>query len=261
MLRTYIFNERENNWIEENIAILNHDLGAILDEEERVIHIWRGPKSSKEKFRKGISAIKVLIEKNPGLDLKLKLLDKKLPIKVKETLSQLLQGVAKDDEFSKYTISRFISIRLYLISLLISIIFPIVSLINLASFASWIASDSNFIVMAEYYDKWLAISLALIIIAIFSFGISIIIGILEQDYSVIVFSTIGFLICIGVALYLQQGIFIFIFQEGSTDLIYLINSYDLSLFLILIAGSIAIFEIPNIIKLRSFIKTYKKFIF
>lgn len=261
MLRTYIFNERENNWIEENIAILNHDLCAILDEEERVIHLWKGPRSSKEKFRRGINAIELLMKQDPLLELRIELSEKKFPIKVKEKLDQLLQGVTQEDEFSKYSLSRFISIRLYFFSLLISIILPLISLINLASFLSWGPSGINFIVMAEYYDYWLALSLILVIITIFSFCISILIGILEQEYQVIIYSTVGLLICIGIALYLQQGIFIFAFQEGSTQSRYLISSYDLLLFFSLIAGSITIFEIPNILKFRSFIKIYKKFIF
>jgi hypothetical protein len=261
MLKAYIFNEFENSWIEENIAILNHDVCAILDEEQHIIYIWKGLKSSKVKYRKAIKAINILLEKNPDLPLKLENSDKNFPSQIKGKLNQLLQGIAQEKAFSKYLFSRFFSIRLYLISLLIAVILPLISLINLATFISWIPFDNNFTVMAEDYTNWLKISSILIIIAAVSFIMAIFIGIFEQEYQTIIFSSVGLLICIGITLYLQQGIFLFIFQEGSTDSIFLINNTDLYLFFSLVAGNVAIFEIPNIIKLRSFIKTYKKFIF
>ncbi|GAG89414.1 unnamed protein product, partial [marine sediment metagenome] len=40
------------------------------------------------------------------------------------------------------------------------------------------------------------------------------IGIIEIEYQVIIFSLLGVLVCSGLIIYLQQGLFLFLFQEG-----------------------------------------------
>lgn len=49
MLRTYIYNEDKKVWLEEETLLL-HDLCAILDEDDKILYIWNGPKSSPERF-------------------------------------------------------------------------------------------------------------------------------------------------------------------------------------------------------------------
>ena len=61
MLKTYIFNEPNKRWVEENTSLLYHDLCAILDEERKIIYLWNGPKSSKERLNKGYKLLENLI--------------------------------------------------------------------------------------------------------------------------------------------------------------------------------------------------------
>jgi hypothetical protein len=89
----------------------------------------------------------------------------------------------------------------------------------------------------------------------------IIIGIIEVEYQVIIFSLIGVLVCSGLGIYLQQGIFLFLFQEGSSSSIYVITQNDVIEFLTVVVLGIIVFEIPNVIKLISFVKIYRKFVF
>ena len=93
------------------------------------------------------------------------------------------------------------------------------------------------------------------------FILNIIIGLYEMEAQVIIFSLMGLIICSGILLYLQQGIYLFLFQEGSTSTLYLIKIQDITLFYIIILSAIAIFELPNLLKLISFIRTYRKYIF
>jgi FtsH-binding integral membrane protein len=89
----------------------------------------------------------------------------------------------------------------------------------------------------------------------------IIIGIIESEYHAIIFSLVGVLVCSGLIIYLQQGIFLFLFQPGHSSSIYYISQNDINEALIIIFSGILVFEIPNIVKLFSFIKIYRKFVF
>ena len=89
----------------------------------------------------------------------------------------------------------------------------------------------------------------------------IILGIIENEYHVVVFSLLGVLVCSGLTIYLQQGIFLFLFQPGSSSSIYYISQNDINESLIIVLSGILVFEIPNILKLISFIKIYRKFVF
>ena len=261
MLRTYIFNNIDNIWIEEKSTLLKHDICAFLDEDQQAIYIWKGPKSTKEKYRRAISAIKPLIQGGTTFHLTLNDIDQKFPPYIQTRLDELIKAKSDGDERSKYLFSHFITIKIYFILLLINIILPLVSIINLASFFNWTSLGSNYMVIAETYNYWFSFSSLMILISIISFSASIIIGIFEQEYQVIVLSSIGLIVCIGLLIYLQQGIFLFAFQEGSTESTYLIKKTNLYLFLGLISTVEATFLIPNIIKLIAFLKTYKKFIF
>jgi hypothetical protein len=95
----------------------------------------------------------------------------------------------------------------------------------------------------------------------FLFLINLIIGITEMESQVIIFSFGGLAICVGIFFYLNFDIFLFIFQDGSTLTNFLILKSDLLFFILIITLSVLIFEIPNIYKLISFLKTYRKYIF
>ena len=261
MLRIYIFNGDDNIWIEEKLTLLKHDICAFLDEDHREIYIWKGPKSTKEKYRRAISAIKPLIESRTTFHLTLNDTNQKLPPYIQTKLNELIKTKSDEEERSKYIFAHFITIRFYFILLIISIVLPLVSIINLAAFFNWSSSGGNYVVMAEAYRYWLNFSSLMILITILSFSGSIVLGIFEQEYQVIIFSSIGLIICMGLLIYLQQGIFLFTFQEGSTESSYFIKKTDLYLFISVIIAVTAIFLIPNIIKLITFLKTYKKFLF
>ncbi len=53
MLRTYIFNDSKSKWVKEDRHLLSHDTCVILDEENEILYLWRGPKNSKRRFKKG----------------------------------------------------------------------------------------------------------------------------------------------------------------------------------------------------------------
>jgi len=260
MLKTYIFNDANKNWIEEPSSLLYHDLCAFVDDERNIIYIWNGPKSSQERLNKGNEVLKNLVSYYPSIDFKVSILNKKVPDYVQIRLDKMLNAIKHEEkkEFDKF--SRFITLRLYFIFLLLALIFPIISFLNLGTSLVWRKTGQNFEVSSELYDSWLSVSLLLSILTIISFAIILTIGIVEIDYKIITYSIIGVIVSSGIAIYLQQGIFLFLFQDGSTTSIYYIRQSDILLFLIIIFFGIATFEIPNLIELINFLKVYRKFI-
>ena len=262
MLKAYIFDEANKKWIEENKSLLYHDLCAILDEDRNIIYLWNGPKSSQERLKKGYGLLENLMSKYPTINFQLLILKKGVPSYIQDRIDIMLNEIKYKDKKDYYNFTRFTTLRFYLIFLLVSIIFPFLSFLNLVSSLSWTKIDGNLVIRAEAFNNWLLISFILIIIALISFSIMIIIGIIEIEYQVIVFSLLGVLVCSGLIIYLQQGIFLFLFQGGSPfPSIYYIRQNDMVEALILIVLGIIVFEIPNMIKLITFIKTYRKFIF
>jgi len=253
MLKTYIFDEANKNWIEEQSSFLYHDLCALLDEERNIIYIWNGPKSSRER-------LKNLVSNYPNINFQISILNEEVPnyvqIKLDKMLSEIKQEVKK--EFDKF--SRFITLRLYFIFSLPALILPLASLFNLSTSLGWRITGYNYEVSSELYDNWLLISLLFMIFTIISLAIILIIGIIEIDYKIITYSIIGLVVSTGIAIFLQLGIFLFLFQDGSTASIYYIKQNDVLLFLLLIVFGIAIYEIPNLVELFNFIKVYRKFI-
>jgi len=261
MLKTYIFDEANKKWIEEDKSLLYHDLCAILDEEHNIIYIWNGPKSSQEKLKNGYGQLETLLSYYPTLNFKLSILKRKAPIHIQDRIDIMLKEINYEDEKDYYKFSRFTTIRLYLIFLLGSIILPILSFINVLTSLSWTKIEANFEIGAGAYLNWLSFSLILMIISLILFSNMIIIGIYEIEYQVIIFSLLGALVCSGLIIYLLQGIFLFLFQEGSSSSIYYIKQTDIIEFLIVIVFGIIVFEVPNVIKLISFVKIYRKFVF
>jgi len=261
MLKTYIFDDANKKWIEEDKSLLYHDLCAILDEERNIIYLWNGPKSSQEKLKKGYSLLETLMSYYPTINFKLSIIKKKVPNDVQNRIDVMLNKIKQEEKKDYYKFSRFMTLRLSFIFLLCSIILPFLSYANLVFSLSWTKSDSNFEIGAEAYKNWLQFSFILILASLIFFSIMIVIGIIEIEYQAIVFSLLGVLVCIGLVLYLQQGIFLFLFQEGSSSSIYYFRQNDIIEFLIIITLGIIIFELPNTIKLISLMKNYRKFIF
>lgn len=261
MLKTYIFDDANKKWIEEDKSLLYHDLCAILDEEHNIIYLWNGPKSSQERLKKGYGLLETLMSNYPTINFQLSILKKKVPGYIQDKIDLMLSEIKQKKEKDYYQFSRFTTLRLYLIFLLVSIILPILSFLNLASSLSWTKIGINFEIGAEAYNNWLLISFILIIVSLIFFSLMIFIGIIESEYQVIVFSLLGVLVCSGLTIYLQQGIFLFLFQSGHTSSIYYINQNDIYESLIIVFSGLLVFEIPNMVKLISFIKIYRKFVF
>ena len=259
MLRSYIFNESKSSWIEEDQRLLLHDVCVFLDETNKKTYIWNGPKSSKEKFKKGYELVGEILSNYPDLKLQLIVLKKDIPINIESKLNSMLES-AKKEEITTLLFSRLSTIRFYFIFLLGVIILPIIALANLSLSLLWPVSNGNYEVSSALYEMWINTSKILMIITLILFILNIIIGIIEIENQVIIFSTAGLIISIGIVIYLNFGIFLFLFQEGSTLTDYLISREDLFFFLFLNLIAILIFEIPNLYKFVSFLKTYRKFI-
>ena len=261
MLKTYIFDEANKKWIEEDKSLLYHDLCAILDEERNIIYLWNGPKSSQEKLKKGHRLLETLMSSYPTINFNLSIVKKRVPSHIQDRIDVMLYHIKHENKKDYYKFSRFTTLRLFLIFLLVSIILPVLSFVNLVSSLSWTKIDANYEIGAEAYNNWLLISFILIIISLIFFSIMIIIGIFETEYQAIVFSLLGVIVCSGLVIYLQQGIFLFFFQAGSSSSIYYYRQNDIVEFLVVVGIGIIVFEIPNVIKLISFLKIYRKFVF
>lgn len=261
MLKTYIFDDANKKWIEEDKSLLYHDLCAILDEERNIIYLWNGPKSSQERLKKGYGLLKTLMSSYPTINFELSILKKKAPGYVQDKIDLMLSEIKQKKEKDHYQFSRFTTIRLYLIFLLLSIILPSLSFLNLVSSLSWTKIGTNFEIGAVEYNFWLFVSFTLIIASLIFLCMMALIGIIESEYQVIVFSLLGVLVCTGLSIYLQQGIFLFLFQPGHSSSIYYISQNDIYESLIIVFSGILVFEIPNMVKLISFVKIYRKFVF
>jgi hypothetical protein len=260
MLRTFIYDESKSHWIEEEQNILSHDILAILDEDKEIIYLWNGPKCSKKKFRKGYKQIKSLVSNYPKLNIQFVMSKNNFPIDIQTRLNQILDSFKlRKDKILKF--SRFMTIRIYSISIILAVLFPIILIVYLSTSLFWPFFAGYYEVSSIVYSNWINYSKILTIVIIIILSINILIGIIESEHQIIIFSLIGLIISIGLILYLNQGIFLFLFQEGSSLTNYIISQKDILLFLFLNLMAIMIFEIPNIYKLISFFKTYREFIF
>ncbi|MHA1914033.1 MAG: hypothetical protein ACW986_15480 [Promethearchaeota archaeon] len=260
MLRTFIFDDSKSHWLEEESNLLSHDICVVLDEEKGILYIWRGPKSSKNRFKRGYKQLKGVIPNFPDLDLQVMLTKKDFPFEIQTKLKAMLETTIQERS-TTLLFSRFITIRIYFVFLLVTIVFPIISLLNLSSSLTWKTSNGNVEVENQIFQMWVNISQILILVTIISFFISLVIGITEVENQVIIFSIIGLLICVGIYFYLDFGIYLFLFQEGSTVDNFIILRRDIIIFISLNALLILFFESLNIYELISFLKTYRNFIF
>jgi len=259
MLRTFIFDEAKSHWIEEEQRLLSQDICAILDEENVILYLWNGPKSKKKKFRQAYKKLKQLLSNYQDLNIQLILSKKNFPMQIQNKLNSFLDSM-KSGEKMNLKFSRFTTIRIYFISIIIAVLLPILSFLNLSTSFFWSRFLGNYEVNNINYTNWIGFSKIITLITLIFFSINLLIGIIEYENQVIVFSLCSIIISIGIIIYLNQGVFLFLFQEGSTPTTYFILPRDIFIFLLLNLTALLIFEIPNIIKLLSFFKTYRKFI-
>ncbi len=261
MLRTFIFNEKNENWIEEEENLLLHDSCVLLDENVRIAYLWNGPKTTPQKREKAKESIQRLLSKYPAEFLEIKFLEEKVPEHVQKQIDQMLLGLEEEEEKAKLIFTHLTTVRLYFFLTILSLILPIAAVINLFLSYSWPSSNGNVVVSASTYNFWINISMWLYVVTAGAFLIMTIISAWEQDFEAVIFSGVGLLISTGIVLYLSQGIFLFAFQEPSTQYIYYISIIDISLLITAILLPTLIFEVPNGLKLRNFYKVYKEFIF
>ena len=259
MLRTFIY--QDEHWVEETEHLLLHDCVAFLDEEERTVYLWNGPKSTQERLEMSYDSVTDLMMGLPDDSLQLTVLLDNIPEKIQNKIDVMFEGVRKERESQKRTFSSLISIRIYLIFSILTIIFPLFSILNLQNFLYYPVSGG---VTQIYYTNFTAhftISSVLTILPLIFFIFNLIITSYERDYKATVLALTGVVTCIGILLYLSQGIYLFIFQPGWTSTRYLILQSDLFAFFALNVFAVLIFEIPNIMKLISFIRTYHRYVF
>ena len=259
MLRTYIFDQDKKVWLEEE-SLLLHDLCAILDEDKQNLYIWNGPKSSPERLEKGYTLIEKLLLNHPNLDLKLIKLQKKIPPHIKKKIDAMLASIESDeDDFLQFT--RFSSIKIFFISTLAIITLSMLSLLNIIQHSNLLNWDGTIAIKPAHYETWINISQFLILVSLILFIINLSIGIFESEHQVIVFSSAGIIICIGIILYLNQGIYLFLFQERSSSSFYVIARSDVNWFFITILLAESMYLVPNSYKLAIFVRQYHEYIF
>ncbi|MFX1279940.1 MAG: hypothetical protein ACFFA3_11025 [Promethearchaeota archaeon] len=260
MLRTFIFDDSKLHWVEENHHLFSQDICALLDDEEEIVYLWRGIKASKKRFKKGYNQIKELISSFPELDLNFMMAEKNFPTQVKEKIDTMLEST-KEERIGNLLFSRFITIRIFFISLSCVVILPIIYTLSLSSSLLWTTNGENYEVSSNIFQLWIANSKIFTIIIIICLSLNLLIGVIESENQVIVFSIVGLMICVGLFIYINFDIYLFLFQAGSTSTRYLILRRDIWYFIIIIISSLLVFEIPNFAKLIVFLKKYKKFIF
>ncbi|MFX1312022.1 MAG: hypothetical protein ACFFHD_05370, partial [Promethearchaeota archaeon] len=154
MLRTYVFKESKSCWIEEDRRLLLHDVCVFLDETNKKIYIWNGPKSSKEKSKKGYELVGEVLSNYPNLKLQLIVLNKDIPPHIDSKLNSMLEPT-KDEKIKRLLFSRISTIRFYFVFLLSVIILPIIAFINLSLSLLWSVSNENYVVNSVLYEKWI----------------------------------------------------------------------------------------------------------
>lgn len=260
MLTTYIFNEVKNSWIEEEHVLLFHDLCLFLDVTQKKAFLWNGPKSSKDKLKKGMQSLNNIFSTFHNSDIEVIILSKQFPSHIKNKLDDMLESVKREEEAEKYIFTKFITIRTYLIMTFISLILPTLMMVNLWGSLNWERIGPNVSISSINFLNWINFTIILVSFTLITLIINLGLSIYEYEITALIISLSGIIISVGVIIYLQQGIFLFLFQEGSTEFLYLIDFADLMRFLILLTICLCMFEIPNLIHLISFIKTYKSFI-
>lgn len=248
-MKIFIFDENLENWIEEETSLLLHDLAILLDEKNKIVYLWQGPKSKKKKKELGFKSLSLIQEKYQNF--KLEILKDNIPPEIQKQLMNLLKKYGNKE---KIILKRTIYLKLYLILGLIGTILSLSYYINLLSSLSWVQTNGNLQINAQIYDRWILTSQILIIIfLLFPIGNQVL-SLIINRLILIIIAAIGIIMSIGFLLYISQGIFLFLFQSGSTTTTYLISQNDLRIFLLINLIAIIIFICPTI---YSIFWTYK----
>lgn len=263
MLRAYVFQDDKNNWIESEEVLLYHDLCAILDDEEKVIYLWNGPKSTKEKLEKGYESVEQLVSNIPDASIQLTTLTEDIPPAIQKKIDKMLESIKKEEEEDIVKFSRIGSIKLYFIFSIVSIILPFITLLVMLGYVWWPAAEEKgyLNITPDIYDLWIGALKIFIIIMIVLFFLNIIIGCVERDSHAVLIPLMGLIVCIGILTYLNQGIFLFLFHEDSTSDLYIISGMDLEVFFLINLVAILVFTLPNMYNLFKFFKMYRDYLF
>jgi hypothetical protein len=250
----------------EESHLLFHDLAGFLDEEEKTLYLWNGPKSTEDRLGKAYEAINDLFGNFPDPEfvnsLNIVILEEEfIPDYIQARIDKMLKAVKQEAEEEKYTFTRLWSIRLYFAFSLTAIFLTIISLLNLSlGHSVWELTGANRVVSDIDYNLWIISSIILFTITLVLSIFNLLFGILERENQVIIFSLIGLFIFSGLIGYLTQGIYLFLFQPGSTTTSFIISITDLSAFTGLILFATMIFLLPNIYKFLIFFKNYRDYI-
>lgn len=262
MLRTYTYNKNRDVWTQEDQVLLLHDVGAIIDEEKNMLYIWKGPKANKEKIKRAKETLDVLLSKYPIKNFNVKELEgEKLPEHIELYLEELLDPIKSLRKSEKYKFSKLITIRAYLLLniLILGLIGLYVAIISYSLF--WPMQNNSVQVSEATYMSWIRI-LQFTNLVIFLLLISkLVLGMFEKDPELRLYSIVGLMISVGIMLYLNQGVFLFLFQNGNNPDIYEILFVDLLVFIITNYLVIMIIFLLSVYKLYKFVKTYREFLF
>ncbi|TFG30714.1 MAG: hypothetical protein EU532_00035 [Promethearchaeota archaeon] len=259
MLRAYVYNEEKKVWLEEE-SLLLHDLCAILDEDDKILYLWKGPKSSSQLLDKGYKQIKDLLSNYPNVNIELITIKKKIPPNIKDKIDTMLASIeTEDDIFLQF--SRRSTIRLFFLMSLSIFTLSFFSLWNVVRYFSIFDWNGNVVLNPKQYETWINISKILAILSLIFFIVNVGIGIVEYEHQVIIFSAIGIIVCIGIILYLNQGIYLFLFQERSSSSFYIIAQSDINWFCIFITSALLIYLVPNCYKFIVFLRKYGEYLF
>jgi len=260
MLRSFIFNE-ENKWIEESQILLFHDICVVIDTKEKTAYLWNGPNTKKARIKKAkkelISLFSNFTEKKWEISEKIS----QFPSEITQIIDSMLELSKKNREMGKLKFSRFSSIRVSFILLIIIFFLNLSSIIFLITLFFIPSVYGVYMISSDFYFLILEVYGIITIITLLVFIINFLLGFFEKDYRLAIFSLVGIIVDLGVLFYINQGIFLFIHQEGSTGDLFLILKSDFIIFLLLNIIALAIEFIPNLYQLTEFYKTYKDFIF
>ncbi|MHA1148232.1 MAG: hypothetical protein ACTSR8_08300 [Promethearchaeota archaeon] len=261
MIRTYIYNSDKGIWL-ENEYLLMHDLAAFLDDEENMIYIWNGPKSSVERLEQAYESVVELISNMPVENpIQLTILTEDLPPKIDKKLSSMLARVQKEErqELEKFT--HILTIRAYFILGLLGIIMPLIHILNSLGSLFWPSVDGYAQVDAEIYNIWILVSIIMMTIALIAYIGIIIISLIEQEPQLFVFALTAIIVCITLIAYFTRGIFLFDFDDTSTSSVYYIAQSQLGIFGFLQLLIVLIILAPNLYKFIKFYSTYRDYLF
>lgn len=263
MLKTFVFYEDKKAWLEEQNLLL-HDICAILDEDSQTIYIWKGPESSEKKLNDSRALLKSVLSGFPSefVDkIKTEILDKSAPPKIQKKIDSMLEAIRKAEQEETVKYSHLQTIKISFVLLLISVILPIMGFLNIFAALAWPAVGDAAEVMAERYNVWLFISMLMVIITLVAGIANLIMSFYENDYIVSIISLATVIGCIGLLIYYNQGIYIFLFEEASTAETYLIPYSELLWFVFLSFVGFGIMIALNVYLLIDFFRRYREYIF